>query len=224
MHAGRGLAVAASLLLLSTLGGCAGPSLAELDADDPEDRRDAVRELARRSVERDDQKELRPAVAERARKLARSDPNPAVRAAAIRALARLVLAGVQPREGTQVLAEQVGVSRDEFVRIDAATTLAEVCAGVTGDEAFKKWVREESVDALKKALRIDSDRDVRIVCARELGNLRAAEAKAELVGALRDETPDVRYHAQRALVTIAGEDKGATPEEWERWLKLEAGR
>src|SRR5258706_113802 len=83
-------------------------------------------------------------------------------------------------------------------------------------------VREEVVEGLRKALRADDDRDVRLVAARELGRLRANDAVPDLIQAMRDETPDVRYHAQRSLVKVTGIDKGPTYDDWANW-KREGG-
>lgn len=215
---------AASLLVLALAVGCSSADLGRLDSADPDERRDGMTDLACATLDDADHAEMRSSVAERARKLAHADPNPAVRSSAIRAAVKLGLAGVQPREAAQTCGEQLSASKDPFVRLDAAEGLAALARSAPGDEATRAAVREEALDGLRKAL-VDEDRDLRIAAARELGNLRANGAVGDLIGALRDETPDVRYHAQRALVKITGIDKGPTFEDWAGWARdREGGR
>ena len=68
---------------------------------------------------------------------------------------------------------------------------------------------------------------MRIHAAREIAVLRPAGPKVlpALVAALSDEAPDVRLHAQRALIAIAGADHGPTKKDWEQWVQrsTEAG-
>jgi hypothetical protein len=218
---------AALSLLLALAAGCASPSLAKLDSEDPDERREGVTDLACATLEEQESAEQRVAVAERARKLAHSDPNPAVRASAIRAAVKLGVAGVQPREAAQVCGEQLSpsVSKDAFVRLDAAEGLADLALRAPGDEATRAAIRQEALDGLKNALRADDDRDIRISAARSLGDMRANEAVPDLIQALHDETPDVRYHAERSLVKITGVDKGPNFEDWASWAKdRESGR
>lgn len=224
-----GLVAAAMIVVVSLASGCAA-QLANLDADDPDERREAVLELADRALRQRDPA-FQVTVAERARKLIASDPNPAVRGAAIEAARRLAIAGTQPREAAQAFSDTLVAYKEEHVRPEAAAflrlvaveALASTARHAPGDEATKQAISKEAIDSLRRALFGDDDRDVRIACARELGELKADEAKGELVRALRDETPDVRYHAQRSLVKITGVDKGPTFEDWERWLKKEGG-
>src|SRR5262245_4883816 len=168
---------AALSFVIALAAGCASPSLARLDSEDPDERREGVTDLACTAVEDHELNDFRVSVAERARKLAHSDPNPAVRASAIRAAVRLGVVGVQPREAAQTCGEQLSpsVSKDGFVRLDAAEGLAALALQAPGDEATRAAIRQEALDGLKNALRADDDRDIRIAAARSLGDMRANE-------------------------------------------------
>jgi len=149
----------------------------------------------------------------------------AVKLVALRVLGRLGKEGIRTKDIAQKLANHASKGTGElnfWCRIEAVEGLASLVVGPQNtlpDES----VRGEVDEALLKAIRADqeSDHDVRIHAARELALLRPDSTKAlnELVGALSDETPDVRYHAERALIAIAGGDHGPHKQDWDRWVR-----
>ncbi len=146
-----------------------------------------------------------------------------LRLVAIRILGRLGKKGVRPREVAQKLGNHArkGDEPDFWCRVealDALGTLLEGPQNLQPDENVRQEVHAALLIALSSTL--EPDRDVRIHAARELAHLRPDTKRVleELVNALSDEAPDVRYHAQRALVAIAGDDHGPTREDWKTWV------
>lgn len=168
--------------------------------------------------------ELANELCEHALRLAETPEPVAVRLVALRILGRLGKDGVRTKEIVQKLANHARKSDepDFWCRIEALEALALLAEGPQNtlpDETVRAQVHE----ALRFAVRmeLEPDRDVRIHAARELALLRPDDGSVlnELVQALSDEAPDVRYHAQRALVAIAGDDHGPTKQDWDRWVR-----
>jgi hypothetical protein len=156
------------------------------------------------------------------------DASVAERLVALRILGRLARNGVRTKDCALQLENHARPSgdRDFWCRIEALESLGRLAEGPQNaipDETLIADVHS----ALALALRVDieTDRDVRIHAARELAVLRpeSLQVMSQLVGALADEAPDVRYHAQRALIAIAGEDHGPTKQDWERWVRSQGG-
>ncbi len=152
----------------------------------------------------------------------------AERLVALRILGRLAKNGVRTKEIVLELENHSRPSgdRDFWCRIEALEALGRLAEGPQNTLPDETVIADVH-SALALALRVDieTDRDVRIHAARELALLRpeSLPVMAQLVGALSDETPDVRYHAQRALIAIAGEDHGPTKQDWERWVRSQGG-
>jgi hypothetical protein len=190
---------------------------------DAEDKLEALVELSE-PAEKD--LELQGAVLDHATRLAEDDSVP-VRLVAMRILARLGRAGVRTRESAQLLARHAEADKDFWCRIEALGGLSSLAAGPTNrvvDDAVRTQVRDALLRSLQQDL--EPDRDVRIHAARELAVLRieGLPVLERLVAALGDESHDVRAHAARALIAIAGEDHGPTKADWERWVRNDAPR
>lgn len=209
------------LALLALAGGCCPDSPADLDADDPQVRRQA---LACQAEDPADPQALAHAAAAH---LSPREPDPAVRATAARVLLYLHQTGAHrgtpEGEGAQATRQAAqGAPPDDrepdeegriaprgdphwLVRVQAVATLR----GLLGSAA---------APTLREALS-DPERDVRMAAARELGlsgDDSAATTQA-LIVALSDQAPEVRYHARRALRALLATDEGLLPEAWENW-------
>ncbi len=153
-----------------------------------------------------------------------------VRLVAIRILGRLAKQGLRTKEIADKLLNraQKTYEPDFWCRIEALASLGSLAEGPQNRLPDEKVI-VQTHEALLLALKTESEpeRDVRIHAARELALLHPDTRKAldGLVAALSDETPDVRYHAQRALLAITGNvDHGPTRQDWERWVKAQADR
>jgi HEAT repeat protein len=219
--------VRAALLasLVCVVPACSSAKLTDLDPEQPdiEVRRDSLRKLGEQAHEDAD---LRAPLAEKVKRLV-IDEDVSVRLVALRVLGKLAEDGVTPHDIAQILAGRAHDDKDFWCRIEAIVDLSEL-ARLKDQQAIRDAARTDAEDACKHGVQPDEpDRDVRIHAARELSLLadqvlaseRPERALPELIQALSDETPDVRLHANRALIAIAGADHGPGKEDWERWLK-----
>lgn len=205
-------------LLLGLTAACCPDSPADLEDEDPDVRREA---LACQAEDPEDPTALAHAAA--AHLSPAAEPDPSVRAAAARVLLHLhrTRATARPpgedsvRSVTSALpgpgdgqagGDDVPAGDGHWlVRVQAVATLR----GLLGADA---------APTLRAAL-ADPERDVRLAAARELGlsgDDSAATTQA-LIDALRDQAPEVRYHARRALQALHGVDQGLLPAAWENW-------
>lgn len=195
------------LLPAALIAGCCPGSVADLHSPDPEVRREAL------ACQGEDPEDPVLLAREATRLLSWGDElDPSVRAAALRVLHRLEDREAAPTValsliGTRGSADPVGRGDPHpLVRVQAAATLPRLSG-------------ELAREALCTALAADPDRDVRLAAARELGDLGAddAETTAALISALRDQAPEVRFHARRSLHALHGTDLGLEARQWELW-------
>lgn len=224
----RRLASLVAASVLAALAGCSSAKLADLDVEQPDldQKRESLVKLGRKAHV---DPELRAPLAEKARRLVEDDATgAAVRVVALRVLARLAEDGQTPREIAELLGRRAhaDVEKDFWCRIEAIMDLCEL-ATWKADAQVREAGRPVAAEACSAAIRPDEpDRDVRIHASSQLALLsrdlppgeRPEKALPELVRALSDETPDVRWHATHALVAIAGGDHGPSKEDWQRWL------
>ena len=78
----------------------------------------------------------------------------------------------------------------------------------------------EALNALRVALREDTNREVRLAAARELGELGddSNQTADALIAGLKDNSPDVRSNARNSLAKLLGGDHGVTAAAWQKWL------
>lgn len=207
----------------------------KLRTGDAEERSDALIALAERAAEDVD---LQNDLCERALRIVDEDESLPVRLVALRTLSKLGVLGVRPKDVAASLGRHARADKrrergaddravpDFWCRIEALQGLATMVEGPT-NRVVDEAVRVEALESLRVGIQqeLESDRDVRIHAARELAILRPESPPilTRLVAALSDETPDVRAHAYRALVAIAGGDHGPTKADWERWAEREYG-
>lgn len=194
--------------------------VARLNDPDPEERYDNLLALA---DDAEDNPEQANELCDHALRLADSPESVPVRLVALRILGHLGKKNVRVKEVAQKLANHARRTDepDFWCRVEALDALGTLVEGPQNhlpEESVRAQVHEALLIALSATL--EPDRDVRIHAARELAQLRPDTKKVldELVNALSDEAPDVRYHAQRALVAIAGDDHGPTKDDWKTWV------
>jgi len=129
------------------------------------------------------------------------DPDPTVRAACVRALG---LHG--DRSDVPAILRQLD---DELpiVRWEAA-------------KALQKLHHPEAVPPLIEHLSGDVDDDVRLECARALGQYPQSDVFQALVAALQDRSFGVVHEARRSLVTLTGQEQiGPDAADWLAWAE-----
>jgi HEAT repeat protein len=187
----------AALLPALCASGCASlpDEVGELRAPDAEDRIDAALLLARKVSE--DDADYAPHKAEIAAGLRAllDDRSALVRQVAIDSLAK-----VEGRAAAGVIADRLR-DKDPWVRLTAVKRLSDIEA-------------RTAVEPVATLLRGDESADVRREAAKFLGKMKARNALRELVRALSDRVPAVRYNAYLALRAATGEDRGEDPRMW----------
>jgi len=224
------------------LSGCSSATLADLDRTEPEladTRFSALLDLGKQARKDPD---LRAPLAAKARERLEKDSSVAVRLVAARVIGDLAQKGTAAKEGARALEiaaigtasptegkDEVPWLRHEtgefWVKIEALQQLGGLWRPASFED--REEVHAAVLSALTRAIRADREPelDVRIHAARELGLIapRKGEGLAALVEALEDPTPDVHHHALRALIAIAGSDRGPTHEDWVRWQRSVEG-
>jgi hypothetical protein len=218
-----GHAIAFVLLVLAAPG-CAttwrstDSEITLLSDTDPEERASALLDLSERAKTSPD---LRPILVDRALTLLNTDDSVTVKLIALRTLGDLARLGTRAREIVPVLSHHAQLDKDFWCKIEAIESLALIAGSPTHpiDESLRAEVNDVFLSEV--GMDAEADRDVRIHAAREIALLRPEGDKTlkVLVAALSDEAPDVRYHAQRALIAIAGGDHGPTKKDWEDWVR-----
>ncbi|MBM4088500.1 MAG: HEAT repeat domain-containing protein [Planctomycetes bacterium] len=126
--------------------------------------------------------------------------SPQLRAAAVQALAAFTVP--QAADGLRVAVKD----GDPLVRIAAC-------------KAWGQRASRESPERLAEVLGSDSDVDVRIVAARELGRFNQPLAFQALGLALNDKDPSLRYRAIDSLKKASGRDYGNDVEAWQKFAQ-----
>jgi len=135
-----------------------------------------------------------------------TDPHPMVRAQVMRALGSSHQDRAVPYlvDGTT---GKTGLSDPEpEVRRDAARGLQET-------------FNNTAIAALATSVIKDPDDQVRVGCARALGNGRTAVANRALIDALDDRNAGVVYWAHQSLVITTGQRIGFEPKAWLLWYR-----
>ena len=213
------------VLLLSAVGCCANPIVYGTVEDDPhpkrtamalyfgpgpEDRRETLLDLL---DDIDDCSDTRAIVVEGALCFLDTDEDgrPVEASAAVRVTAVRVLGHLEAREAEEAVISSLLASkrqdRSAAVRVESVL-------------ALRAFGGTEAVAALRVALREDSDVEVRLAAARELGALGDASAQTSdaLILGLEDNSSDVRNNARNSLATLLGGDHGISASGWRAWL------
>ena len=87
--------------------------------------------------------------------------------------------------------------------------------------ALRAFGGTTSVDAVRAALLRDTDGEVRLAAARELGALGDdSDLTADaLISGLEDNSADVRSNSRNSLAALLGGDHGITAAAWRLWLE-----
>jgi HEAT repeat protein len=89
-------------------------------------------------------------------------------------------------------------------------------------EAWRRRGGPEAVRVLSDVLKEDTELDVRLAAARELGQLDDPVAMQSLAMALEDENPAMQYRAMRSLESITGESFGNDVLQWREYAASQA--
>lgn len=194
---------------LAVLTGCCSAELSELEASDPDDRRQALGCLVEQ-CEGDPSLRAPLVRAALALKEPAVEPDPAVRGAALRALRVL-----RERSSTASVRSALQSEPEGSVRGAAIELLASFAA------------REQDpadLEVVRRHLQQDKDRDVRLAAARELAAWgdRSPATTGALLRALEDYDPSVRHNARRSLGRLYQTDQGLSSKAWQRWLDEQA--
>jgi HEAT repeat protein len=171
-----------------------------------DDRRDALTQLARsRHTTRHD-------VMQCCAVIARDDKSPSVRIAAVRLMASC--GHLKAPDWIFGAIEWSSDARFERVRKEGYESLHKmmVCGNVPRDS-----VEPVMVGALF-GLSSDPSRDVRIACARLLGECPSRASLDGLISALSDSDFGVVYHAETSLRRLTGRHFGRGADQWREWL------
>lgn len=185
---------------------------AALDAEHPDDRRDAVVRIGEsRYYTSEDAFPVLDTVA-------RTDPAAQIRCIAIRILGRYgdarpvatLLAILKAEPGSSD-----ALPADDDVRWEAATALEGLAAkGLVADEQVRAVM-----DLYIDYLRSDPNRNVRIVAARALGHFQDRAVFDPLFKALRSEDFMIADTSERALIALTGETHEYDADAWSAWLE-----
>lgn len=148
-------------------------------------------------------------------------------------------ASLPPSEQQRLSTELVGMLREEknsLLARDMVRTLAEFPTPQSLEglhlaiehsdsdvravacEAWRKKGGQEGLDALVKALASDTDVDVRIAAARELGHFRKQAAVDSLGNALEDHNPALQFRCVQSLKEITGRNLGDSVSAWRQYV------
>jgi len=104
---------------------------------------------------------------------------------------------------------------DDLCRWDATVALADLSqAGVVPEEE-----RDAVAQTLRRHLRTDSSRHVRVAAARGLACYRDVETLRALIDGLHDEDFAVVQRCEMSLVALTGQTCDCNPYAWRRWLE-----
>jgi len=102
--------------------------------------------------------------------------------------------------------------------LKAATEHSDADVRAVACEAWRRKGGQAGLDTLVKVLSSDTDLDVRIAAARELGGFRQQAAIDALGAALEDPNPALQYRCVQSLKEITGRDLGENVSAWKQFV------
>jgi HEAT repeats len=148
--------------------------------------------------------------------------------------------GLSPEEQQQMIPTLAGIVSDStnaVLRAEATLTLAEFATAeviptlqLAMDDpdadvraaACKAWGRRggpEAIGLLSKAVRNDSDLDVRLVATTELAKFQEQQSLESLAIALNDKDPALQHRAVQSLKSVSGQDYGNNIPAWRDFVE-----